>query len=352
MELIDLSTEIIIKIFEYCCIPDLCRLQQTCKRFYEIIRKTTTLGNTYPLLCTNQLLKPIRNRSYELLTLREKYRISGNWKDAVYKEIVLVRESKRYIPHFILTKENIWLSKGSQIHIYKRRKKNYLDVNNGIKSIHLPQSSDISKFNVKKNCMISGQSDGSIFIWRSFSDNLCLSNCHESDVHTVDLKDDIFVSGGKDAVIKVWRLKPKLQLPYVPIETVRIGDRIWSSSLSEKGNFLAVGSAGHNSIAPLHIVDLNRVAIISELGKNFAPGSGILDLKWESLHTVLSCGYDKNVRCWDLRIGKCVQSWVDPFYSTVYCIDTDNFCTLLSGTQSHGRVVLWDMRSTRYVQVG
>ncbi|KAK4882803.1 hypothetical protein RN001_006122 [Aquatica leii] len=350
MELTELSTEILIKIFEYCSIPDLCRLEQTCKRFNEIIKKTTTLGNTDPLLCTNQILKSMRNRSCQLLSLKEKYRISGNWRDGLYKENVIIREGRTHIPHFILTKENMWYSKGNKIFIYKRNNKNYIDTKNNVQVIRAAKKSEICYFQVKKNCLISGHWDGSIYIWRSTSDNLFIANAHTSDLHTIDIKDDIFVSGCKDGNIKLWHLKSKLELPYIPYQSVCIGDRIWSSSFSEKFDILAIGTAGYNRIAPVHVLDLNRFTVISQFGNNFAKGSGVLNLKWETPHLLLSCGYDKYIRCWDTRLGKCVQAWLDPFYSTVFCFDTDNLCTLVTGAQSHGRVVLWDKRSPRYVQ--
>lgn len=78
---------------------------------------------------------------------------------------------------------------------------------------------------------------------------------------------------------------------------------------------------------------------------------GILQIKWEDPFTFLTCGYDKNIRQWDIRCGDCQQSWEDPFYSTVYCFETDNCCTILAGTQNNGRVVLWDKRQRKYLQV-
>ena len=32
-------------------------------------------------------------------------------------------------------------------------------------------------------------------------------------------------------------------------------------------------------------------------------GAGVLDVKFESPNTLLSCGYDTAVRLWDMRIG-------------------------------------------------
>lgn len=80
-------------------------------------------------------------------------------------------------------------------------------------------------------------------------------------------------------------------------------------------------------------------------------GSGILDARWETANIIWSCGYDACLRRWDLRTGKCEQYWEDPFYSPLYCLDYDDFCTALTGCQSHGRVVLWDTRQKNYVQV-
>lgn len=74
-------------------------------------------------------------------------------------------------------------------------------------------------------------------------------------------------------------------------------------------------------------------------------------MKWESPHILLSCGYDKNIRKWDMRTGDCEQSWEDPYYSTVYCFDTDNYCTIVTGTGSYGRAVLWDTRVKTHIQV-
>jgi WD40 repeat protein len=80
-------------------------------------------------------------------------------------------------------------------------------------------------------------------------------------------------------------------------------------------------------------------------------GAGVLDIKWESPATLWSCGYDSHLRRWDLRTGKCEQALGDPCGAAVYCFQYDHFNSIISGTQTNGRVVLWDTRQDNYVQV-
>lgn len=346
-QITNLSTEILIRIFEYCLISDLCKLQRTCKRFYKIIKKATTLGNVDLILITNQLQSSMRNRCLEFFNLQNKHRISQNWRNGVYREFTLTREKRKYIPYLILRKEGVWLSKANQIHLYKRNKRSITSST----LIEVPNKSDICKFAVQQNYVVCGQRDGSIFIWNSKSNHLHLENCHQCDIDAIDFVGNIFVTGSKDEFVKLWSFKPVLQLPYLPISSLSVGDRVWSSKLNTRNSSLAVGTAGYKCVAPIQIFDLNRFVAVSELGKNFPRGAGVLGLKWEGAYMLMSCGYDNCVRNWDMRSGQCVQMWIDPFHSTVYCFETDSCCTLLSGTQSNGRVVLWDMRSVRHVQM-
>lgn len=81
-------------------------------------------------------------------------------------------------------------------------------------------------------------------------------------------------------------------------------------------------------------------------------GAGILDVHWENDNIIMSCGYDTYLRKVDLRTGDCVQIWEDPHDSALYCIASDDMYSILVGTISYGRVVLWDQRvHTKYVQV-
>lgn len=81
-------------------------------------------------------------------------------------------------------------------------------------------------------------------------------------------------------------------------------------------------------------------------------GAGILDFKWYDKNTLFSSDYDGYIKLWDLRSGRCETKFCD-FHDSVFCsIDTDHFNTLISGSQIHGRIVLWDIRKPpRCVQV-
>ena len=50
-------------------------------------------------------------------------------------------------------------------------------------------------------------------------------------------------------------------------------------------------------------VSVYRGQMIAPLGE-FRFGAGVLDLKYESPYTLLSCGYDASLRLWDLRSGR------------------------------------------------
>lgn len=81
-------------------------------------------------------------------------------------------------------------------------------------------------------------------------------------------------------------------------------------------------------------------------------GAGVLDIKWENASVLWSGGYDSYLRKWDLRTGKCIQALGDPFGATVNCFEYDYYNSIISGTHSNGRAVLWDSRKDHYVQVG
>lgn len=51
------------------------------------------------------------------------------------------------------------------------------------------------------------------------------------------------------------------------------------------------------------------------------------------------------------RTGTCVYSWPDPTDAAVYCLSSDYYYTMMTGTQFNCKAVLWDQRQKSYVQV-
>lgn len=79
---------------------------------------------------------------------------------------------------------------------------------------------------------------------------------------------------------------------------------------------------------------------------------GMLDMKWENSNSLLTCGYDGYIHKWDMRDYRTpVFSLEDPFNEALYCMETDDNWTVLSGAQLFGRVGLWDIRKLAYMQV-
>lgn len=74
-------------------------------------------------------------------------------------------------------------------------------------------------------------------------------------------------------------------------------------------------------------------------------------MKWTDPTNLWTCGYGGDVRHWDIRTGNCEQTFTDPYHDGMYCFEYDQCNTILSGSQTNGRVILWDTRQTNYVQV-
>lgn len=122
--------------------------------------------------------------------------------------------------------------------------------------------------------------------------------------------------------MKLWAINPNclrdgidhqdLTFP-VLIQTINIGDRIWSLSVNAVNGLVVVGSAGLGGVPALHIIDLpsfssTRIPLLHPLGSQLLKkGAGTLDLQWHTENTFVSCGYDTFARLWDTRVGSCVR---------------------------------------------
>ncbi|CAH1953890.1 unnamed protein product [Acanthoscelides obtectus] len=347
-----LSTELLIKIFSYADIPDLCRLKQTCRRFNSIISSWDhIILKDIPLpLATNQMSNIFLSKCSHKLTTLEKLRISKNWTIGKYYEKSLLCVKKKFMPWLQLEEKCIWLSRGRFVFCY-HRKGSYVKLK-PIYYYHRETNSDVAHFQKKGNTLVCGLRDGSLCINNTVQrSSRFLRSCHESDVNSVDINtnENIVVSGGRDNWFKVWKRNIETNEVALTYEN-NLQDRIWKVAILDEGPLLAIGTSANNNINSIFINDIQRATNILQLSC-CEYNHGVLDMKWDGPHCVWSCGYDTYLRKWDLRTGNCVQIYKDPHASALYCLDYDYCNTVMTGTQLHGRVILWDVRQKNSVQL-
>ncbi|KZC12394.1 PREDICTED: F-box/WD repeat-containing protein 4 [Dufourea novaeangliae] len=352
-----LPSDVLILIFDYCHAFDLVRLSEVCTRFYDIIRgETLWIKKSKQPIATNQTSRKFRERCNPLLCLRTKWHVSHNWQYGRYEKRVLSSQKIKLMPWIQLTSDILWWSGGNQLcgfkrtwHSHEAQQNNRILVNDNIRS-------DICKFIVRNECIITGHRDGSIQFWtksrcdESIDFYCSIDRAHTSDVNAVDETCDAIMSGSGDGTVKIWGPVGQRFLN-IPVATLNIADRVWSLSADPTGKKVAVGSAGNSDSPPLHIFDLECYSESHILNHNWQRGAGILDMVWDSPQILLTCGYDTYIRKWDLRTGTCVYSWADPTDATIYCISSDYYYTMLTGTQFNCKTVLWDQRQRNYVQL-
>ncbi|XP_076367589.1 F-box/WD repeat-containing protein 4 isoform X2 [Tachypleus tridentatus] len=345
-----LPHDVLCNIMCHCDVKTLGRLSLVCRQLNRLVSEECIWVNrSKTLLVTNQEAQCFRERSFLLLSSKEKYKVSLNWRKSKYKELGLISQRTKYMPWIQLEANKLWYSRGSNIFCYTRKPRGLLQ--------HTPELvlrghvDDVCHFVCKDGIVYSGSRNGTVCGWHADNGKLLFRShlSHFSDINSVDVWNNIIVSGSKDGTVKTWNVQKGL---LVPRSTLHIRDRVWSLTITPINRFLVTGSAGFNGIPPLQLYDLETGSRISCLGENFRKGAGILHLYTESEHDILSCGYDATIRMWDLRCGnKSILEWEDPYDSAVYCISSDHNMTVLSGTCRHGVVRLWDKRWNKQVQM-
>lgn len=348
LQLDNLPSDVLYILFQYCDRATLGRLSQCCKRFNDIVTGIWEILSR-KLIASNQVNEAICKRSFCTLREWEKCKISKNWTNGRYREVCYFASTTRYMPWLSLSDKILWLSRGNVIEGYKRTKKG-LNSSRTLFSLK-GHTDDICRFVIRDEIIISGSRDAAICGWSCATGELLFAqtSSHTSNIDAVDSNGVVLITGSRDRTVKLWTAVDD----YVWEEHVEIDldDRVWSIAACTDSPACAVGTAGHNEVPPLHIIDLERPEMTASLEGKYKAGAGILDLHWESPHTLLSAGYDTHIRLWDLRTGSNVASWMDPFDAAVYCLATDNLYTILCGTALHGRVQLWDKRHKQSKQI-
>ncbi len=238
---------------------------------------------------------------------------------------------------------------------------------------------DVSRFVVKDGLLVSGGRDATLLGWSADGGEFLFAKryCHGGELSAVDVdarrgSSGVVVTGSRDRTVKVWSLatlennsggcndnnnasRSASAASGFPEQSgcIDLGDRVWSLACDPFGGHrVAVGSAGLGGVPALHMLDLFRLDAVAPLGERvLKKGAGVLDIQWHGRDTFLSCGYDTFARMWDVRCGRCVRAWEEPFDESVYCFSTDGHVTMVTGTARHGLARLWDLRHQQPVSM-
>ncbi|XP_050449456.1 F-box/WD repeat-containing protein 4-like [Cataglyphis hispanica] len=368
-----LPYEVLLMIFDYCDAFDLVRLSEVCKRFYEIVCSDAVwIKKSRGLLVTNQTSERFRKRCNPILSPRNMWLTSYNWRYGRYDNETLILNKVKMMPWLQMTNDTLWWSGGNQLYGVKRNSKHFkekvnveINYNNRFyNNIYRDDIADICKFVLCGNFIISGHSNGDIHYWLDKSHKgypravkLWRQRVHFCDINGIDATSQTIISGSVDGMIKIQKIidleKSNLDEKII-IDFMNKIDRVQSLVIDPTGTQFAVGSSGTTNIPPLNLINIEtliRYTMFDKIRYPWKHGAGILDMVWDNPQTLLTCGYDTFVRKWDLRTEKCVSSWADPNDAALYCISSDHQYSIITGAQHGCAAVLWDQRMCNFVQL-
>lgn len=236
IRIISLPPDVVLHICTYCDLPTLGKLSQVCRFFRDITaRDCLWMKRSRRALVTNQLTDHIKIRSYEILSAKEKCQVSFYWKNAKYREDLLIHFRTRYMPWLELQSNRLWVSKGKSIECFYRTRSGCL--NQRCSHVFNGHTDDVCRFRYHNGYVVSGGRDSRICVWSADEYQLVATRkqCHQGDVNCVDVKGSIVISGSHDKSIKVWSLQNN-NLNHS--RTVQINDRVWSVAINPDSRFL------------------------------------------------------------------------------------------------------------------
>ncbi|XP_005093209.1 F-box/WD repeat-containing protein 4 [Aplysia californica] len=339
-----LPDDVFFLIFQFLQPADLCCVCCVNRRFRYLASKDS-VWLAHARKCV--LVQPVAGLSSRMCSVKELCRFAPNWKKGRFKEGFSARHRNRLIPWVRKDENDLWFSSGNVIRCFKTQPRGFPTECRDRNLVGMME--DVSKFTVKKNMVVGGCRDGSVFGWDTTGCPLFhFQNVHRSETHCVDFTDNIVISGARDGTCKIVSLHESSSDGCI-VQTFDAGERVWSLEISPCEIMFAAGLAG--DFVPAIIWDIESGNRLGDLGVNHRMGAGVLDLMFESPHELLTCGYDTFLRMWDLRTMTCVRQWEEPYDSALYCVTTDGGNSMAVGTARHGMVRLWDKRKSEPVQV-
>eukprot|EP00112_Aurelia_sp_Birch-Aquarium-sp1_P006495 Seg1716.18 transcript_id=Seg1716.18/GoldUCD/mRNA.D3Y31 product="F-box/WD repeat-containing protein 4" protein_id=Seg1716.18/GoldUCD/D3Y31 len=281
---------------------------------------------------------------------KEVYRFGEQWKNGTLKPTRPLLFRQPYLMPWLQmnSQEDILMtSQGTEICSYSIPKLSKIHGNQEQCLSRLRgHTDDVVRFIKHGSYVYSASLDKTVRIWAVGRKSRCMGvlHGHSNGVYCVDAERNVVISGSRDCTLKIWSKFDHTCLVTIPTE-----DLPRSLCLTGYKSQFLVGMAAHNRHhGALRVYDLNRGRMLYGMTSNGSEkerlGAGILQLKMEDAHTVLTCGYDTTLRLWDLRTRRCVRSWMDPHDNAIFCMESNRDWMLLSGANRFGLVRLWDKR--------
>lgn len=346
----DLPDDVLLAILRFCDTRSLSVLSRVSKNLYRLANDDS-VWRRIALRCVN-VLPSDRKCGWNW---KELCRVSWNWTHGYCKDRCLLKFKCNLMPWIQLGRsQQLYIAQAADVILYQSSKRNKGQSPWQPIKTFSGHHGDISKFVIMGSQLVTCSMDNSVRTW-SLQTGECdgLYCGHTGDVHSVDCFDEVIVSGSRDKTVKVWSQESKSC-----VHTILAQDNVWSVCLNPSTRSVVSGGSGHvRGVLPLQLWDIDSGRLISGLGSGVTRlGAGVRGMKWETPHTLLSCGYDTNVRLWDMRLNNysassCVLKWEDPHDSVVYCVDSDNKWMVISGTNRYGVVRIWDKRFRKCVQM-
>ncbi|KAJ8248146.1 hypothetical protein GJAV_G00238830 [Gymnothorax javanicus] len=348
MFIFQLPEDTLYLILSYLDCKSLCLFSQSCKKFHDITNRDV-VWRKIARECINTGLTRHGTDRYAQLPLKERVRVSQNWRSGKCRSEVLLKWRTNLLPWMQLDGDILYLSQKTDIGAY------HLRGNEGgpcrrLALLRTGHRQDVCRFVLTDTHLISAGGDGKIILHNRRNSQWAECSGHSQEVNCIDSKAGVLVSGSRDRTARIWALSSN-RLGEC-LHTIQTFDRVWSVAISPSHSTFVTGTACCENFAPLCIWEMERGQMVSCLGSDFRRGAGVLDITFESPFQLLTCGYDTFIRYWDLRVSsrKCVMQWEEPHDSALYCIQSDGNHMIASGSSYYGVVRLWDMRQTSCLQ--
>jgi len=343
-----LPLDVLLYLFKFLDTKHLGRMAQVCRRFQSLVYcDSVWLRKAARAFASNQLQPEIMQRSQVMYGARERVRLGENWRRGDCTQAIVTAHNNNMMPRVALERDALWVSWGKTIWCHPRVKQGGISA--ATTKMLRGHKDDVSKFVVAEGMVVSGGRDRSLFGWSSKTGEFLFARryCHAGEISAVDVTGlgQIIVSGSRDKTLGVWALQENFNPALV--KQLAVGDRVWSLNICKSSGLTAVGTAATRGTPPLRLFDLMQGRLVLDMGAELRNGAGMLDVRWVSSTSLLSCGYDTCTRLWDTRCGTYVSTWEEPNDEAVYCLDTDGVNCMVTGTNRFGRVGVWDLRSSK-----